>query len=161
MTEKRVATCIGLLRSVTGTAVVLTALLLSGCGNIDAGPAAPKLRVYAADVAGGAKVCNVQVVNPAAGTDAKTPMKVANDGGWCGIRLHQNGLKPFEAGLLTARPDHGTVLIHEVGDETRIDYTPDHGFIGGDAFAVKLLPGDATIRVGVTVTAPEKVTGSL
>ena len=84
-------------------------------------------------------------------------MKVAaNDGGWCAIPVHQDGPKPFEAGLLTARPAHGTVLIHEVGDDTQIDYTPDHGFAGSDSFAVKLVPqGDATIQVPVTVTPPQ------
>jgi hypothetical protein len=41
-----------------------------------------------------------------------------------------------------------------VGDETRIDYTPDRRFAGSDAFTVKLIPGDATIKVAVTVTAP-------
>ena len=79
-------------------------------------------------------------------------MKVGNDGGWCGLRAQQAGDKPFEAGLLTVRPEHGDVLIHEVGDDTRIDYTPDRGFSGSDAFAVKVIPGDATINVAVAVT---------
>ena len=63
--------------------------------------------------------------------------------------------KPFEAGLLTVRPRHGTVLIHEVGDDTRIDYTPDRGFAGSDTFAVKLIPGNAAIQIAVTVTGPQ------
>jgi hypothetical protein len=81
-------------------------------------------------------------------------MKTVNDGGWCGIPVHQDGPKPFGAGLLETRPAHGDVLIHEVGDDTRIDYTPDRGFAGHDAFAVKLIPGDAIIRVTVTVAPP-------
>ena len=48
------------------------------------------------------------------------------------------------------------MLIHEVGDNTRIDYTPDRGFSGTDSFAVKLIPGDAKVIVAVTVTAPAK-----
>jgi hypothetical protein len=36
---------------------------------------------------------------------------------------------------------------------TRIDYTPNKGFVGTDAFAVKLIPGDATVRVAVTAAA--------
>ncbi len=67
-------------------------------------------------------------------------------------RLQQDGSKPFGAGLLMARPGHGTVVIHAVGDDTRIDYTPDRGFTGSDSFAVKLIPGDATVHVAVTVT---------
>jgi hypothetical protein len=113
------------------------------------------MRVYAADLAGAAKVCEVPKLNPVAGASADAAVKLANDGGWCAISVHQEGPKPFEAGLLTARPAHGNVLIHEVGDDTRIDYTPDRGFIGSDSFAVKLIPGGASIRAAVTVTAPQ------
>jgi hypothetical protein len=70
------------------------------------------------------------------------------------LRLRQAGTKPFDAGLLISRPSHGSVLIHEVGDDTRIDYTPDRRFAGTDAFEVKLIPGEETIKVAVTVTAP-------
>ena len=44
------------------------------------------------------------------------------------------------------------MLIHTVGNDTRIDYTPAARYAGADAFAVRLIPGDATIRVTVTVT---------
>ena len=53
-------------------------------------------------------------------------------------------------------PTHGSVLIHEVGDNTRIDYTPDRGFTGTDSFAVQLIPGDAKVNVAVMVTAHAK-----
>jgi hypothetical protein len=146
-------------RHLAGTSILLTGLLLASCSGKprDAGST---LRVYAADLAGAAKVCDVPKVNPLAGGGSEVPMKMANDGGWCGIRVHQDGPKPFEVGLLIARPNHGSVLIHEVGDETRIDYTPDRGFAGRDAFSVKLIPGDAVVQVGVTVTPQPKVTGS-
>ena len=42
--------------------------------------------------------------------------------------------KPYSAGLLIAEPMHGKVLIHSVGDNTRIDYTPDVRFAGADSF---------------------------
>lgn len=57
----------------------------------------------------------------------------------------------YSAGLLTAAPAHGKVLIHSVGDNTRIDYTPDAQYRGADLFAVRLIPGDATISGSVTV----------
>ncbi len=44
------------------------------------------------------------------------------------------------------------MLIHTVGNDTRIDYTPSPRYAGADAFSVRLLPGDATIRVNATVT---------
>ena len=153
MTYKRVARRAGLLRLVAGNALLMTGLLLAGCARPVAGS---KLRTYAADLAGGAMICKVPSVNPAAGATSDVAMNLANDGGWCGIRVHQPGPKPFGAGLLMVRPDHGAVTIHQVGDDTRVDYTPERGFAGGDAFAVKLLPGDAVLDVKVAVSPPEK-----
>ena len=153
MTDHRLAPHTGAKRLVAGSLVCISGLLLAGCLQ-KAGPASG-LRVYAADLAGAAKACEVGKANPVADAGAETAMKLANDGGWCAISVHQDGPKPFEAGLLTARPVHGSVLIHEVGDETRIDYTPDRGFAGNDSFAAKLIPGNTSIRVAVTVTAAQ------
>ena len=44
------------------------------------------------------------------------------------------------------------MFIHTVGDATRIDYRPERGFAGGDAFTVQLLPGNATVQASVTVS---------
>jgi hypothetical protein len=143
----------GMMRHVAMTATLLIGSLLAGCSN-HAGPAGSRLRVYAADVTGAAKVCEVPKVDPVAGKPAEVAMKVVNDGGWCGIPVHQDGPKPFGAGLLTARPAHGSVTIHPVGDNTRIDYTPDRKYSGSDSFAIKLVPGDAAIQVAVTVAVP-------
>jgi hypothetical protein len=158
MIDNRVVPRAGTARHVAAMMLVFTGLGLAGCSQPEAGPARSTLRVYAADLAGAAKVCDVPKVNVVAGGGTEAPMKVVNDGGWCAILLHQDGPKPFEAGLLTTRPNHGDVLIHEVGDETRIDYTPDRGFAGSDAFAVKLIPGNGIIQVPVTVTVtpPQK-----
>lgn len=78
-------------------------------------------------------------------------MTVGNDGGWCAFTVAQPGPQPFAAGLLTEEPAHGRVYIHPVGDNTRIDYTPDAGYVGPDAFIVTLLPGRAVIRATVSV----------
>jgi hypothetical protein len=131
----------------------MAAGLLQACSN-GGGPAASRQRVYAADLAGAAKVCEAPDIAPQAGAATAATIKLVNDGGWCGLRLRQAGTKPFDAGLLTSRPNHGSVLIHEVGDDTRIDYTPDRSFAGNDSFSVKLIPGEETIKVAVTVTAP-------
>ena len=164
MTDIRVAPRAGTMRQVTGrhvagTAALLTGLVLAGCANDKpAPPFGSTLRVYAADLSGGAKVCDVSKVTAVAGASTEAAIKVVNDGGWCGIGVHQEGPKPYGAGLLLTRPVHGDVTIHEVGDETRIDYTPDRGFAGADTFAVKLIPGDATLHVGVTVASPTAAT---
>jgi hypothetical protein len=118
------------------------------------GPGGAGSRVYAADLAGGAKVCEVARVSPVDGQTVDGTMKIGNDNGWCGLPLRQSAARPFDAGLLTARPAHGSVLIHQVGDDTRIDYTPDRGFTGSDSFTVKLIPGDAVVRMSVTIIGP-------
>ncbi len=132
--------------------IAMAGLLLQACSKGPA-PGATGSRIYAADVTGAAKSCEVSTPSL---TDAKTStatMKLANDGGWCAIKVAQSGSRPFATGLLTARPTHGKVFIHQVGDDTRIDYTPDRGFAGTDSFSVKLLPGESVIRVAVTSTA--------
>ena len=110
-------------------------------------------RLYATDQMGGAKSCSVpKVAAPEAGKEVAVPMTVGNDGGWCAISVDDNG-HPFTAGLLSARPTHGRVYVHSVGDATRIDYTPETGYVGPDAFSVHLLPGDGVVSGTVTVTA--------
>jgi hypothetical protein len=134
-------------------ALIVAGGLLQGCAE-ERAVTGPHARVYAADVAGGARACTAP--DPAT-TDGKTleaNMTVGNDGGWCGVKVHQPGPKPYDAGLLTGRAAHGEVVIHEVGDDTRLDYTPDRGYAGPDSFTVKLVPGGSIVRVNVTVTPP-------
>jgi hypothetical protein len=126
------------------------AVLLQGCAQRP--PAGPAARVFAADMTGAAKTCMAPPVTPAPGHTIDAAIKLGNDGGWCAITVNNNG-RPFEAGLLVAQPQHGKVLIHTVGNDTRIDYTPAAQYGGPDAFAVKLVPGDATIRVAASVTS--------
>ncbi len=105
------------------------------------------------DLAGGAKTCTVpQAAVLSAGQQVETTMTVDNDGGWCGITVAQSGPKPFAYGTVQSRPRNGRVHIHTVGDNTRVDYIPNAAFGGTDNFAVQLKPGNATMRVAVTVT---------
>lgn len=122
--------------------------LIAGCAQT---PTTPGPRLFAVDLAGAAKGCAVSKVVPVAGQQVPVTMTVHNDGGWCAIVVANNG-RPFDAGLLTVEPQHGKVLIHTVGDDTRIDYTPAAGYVGLDAFSVQLLPGNATLRTSVTVS---------
>ena len=121
------------------------------CRRAQKPPSGPQARVFAADMAGAAKVCTAPPVTPAAGQTIDAAIKLGNDGGWCAITVNNSG-RPFDAGLLAAPAQHGKVLIHTVGNDTRIDYTPAARYAGADAFTVRLIPGDATIRVTVTVT---------
>jgi hypothetical protein len=131
-----------------GLVVPALGLLLQGCQTP---PPAPTARLFASDLAGAAKSCTVPKVTPAAGRQTPVTMAVVNDGGWCAITV-DNGGKPFSAGLLAADPAHGKVLVHTVGDATRIDYTPDAQYAGADSFTVRLIPGDSTIATSVTVS---------
>jgi hypothetical protein len=127
-----------------------TAIALQGCAPKP--PAAPAARVFAADMTGAAHVCTAPPVSPGAGQTTDVAINLGNDGGWCAITVNNNG-RPFDAGLLLAQPQHGKVLIHTVGNDTRIDYTPAAHYAGPDAFSVRLIPGDATIRITATVAS--------
>lgn len=131
-------------------ALALAGVVLQGCGDKPTPPAQPHARLFASDFAGGAKSCTVPKLKLESGKEVAAAMQMGNDGGWCGITVAQDG-KPYDAGLLTQEPEHGSVSIHSVGDETRIDYTPERGFSGADTFAARLLPGNPVLRVNVTV----------
>jgi len=131
-------------------ALAATGVLLQACAQQ---PSGPGVRMFAADMAGAAKICVVPKVTPIANQETQVAMKVGSDGGWCGITVSNNG-QPYAAGLVVAKPVHGQPFIHTVGNDTRIDYTPDRGVGGSDTFAVKLIPGDATIRVSVAIGSP-------
>jgi hypothetical protein len=107
--------------------------------------------IFSVDVAGGARVCVAPAAPVPDGQSVMAQMQVSNEGGWCGISTTRSG-SPFDSYLLVTRPDHGRVFAHRVGTNTRIDYTPDRGYVGADAFAVRLIPGNAIIQGAVTVT---------
>jgi hypothetical protein len=138
-------------RAVAMAAVLAGTAVLAGCAHNGPNTAGSRLAVYAADTTGAAKLCETPNISLTPGKSTAAAIRVGNDGGWCGLTVHQDGPKPYDAGLLTARPEHGTVTVHSVGDNTRIDYVPDRGFAGMDSYSVNLLPGSATLKVAVTV----------
>lgn len=109
--------------------------------------AAPGPRIYAVDVQGRSALCDVpRGVTLAADRATEATMTMDNDGGWCGIATNRAG-----PGLVTAKPANGRLHVRKVGAITRVDYIPDRGFTGTDAFAVKLLPDQAELKVAATV----------
>ena len=112
---------------------------------------APSTPIYAADMQGGARVCTVPQDLTLSDAPTSVQMALQNDGGWCGIMVAQPGPHPYRLGLVTTRAQHGRVYVHSVGDATRLSYTPDPGFIGTDAFAIRLMPGSRQVQVAVTV----------
>jgi hypothetical protein len=135
-------------------AFVLISALLQGCA---AEPQPSTLqqheRLFASDLQGSARSCTASKLKPNDGRTMTTTMQVGNDGGWCSITFAQSS-NPYDVGLLTQAPQHGTVYIHPVGDDIRVDYTPEVDFSGTDMFVIKLLPGNPSVRVNVIV-APE------
>jgi hypothetical protein len=124
-------------------------LLLAACGD-DA--TRSNRRIFVSDLQGGARLCTVpDTLRPSAGATEQVRMTLSNEGGWCGLFAAQPGPEPYRFGLVTERPQNGRVRIQPIGDRTRIDYIPNRNFAGNDAFAVRLSPGDAVLRVAVTV----------
>jgi hypothetical protein len=126
--------------------------VLAGCEKPPP-PVVSTARVYAVDQQGAARTCKVSDATAVPGKQVAVEMSVGNDGGWCALKMSAPNHSPYGAGLLTDRAAHGTVYIHTVGDDTRIDYTPEHGYAGTDTFSVTLLPGAAALTVSVTVSA--------
>jgi hypothetical protein len=131
-------TCLGL---------AATALLAAGCNQ----SGGAWNGIFQTDMVGGARVCQTQPASPADGQNIQVPMQVSNEGGWCGIALQRGGV-PFDSYLMVSRAQHGRVFAHRVGGNTRVDYTPDKGFVGADTFTIRMIPGDATVKAAVNVT---------
>jgi hypothetical protein len=123
-----------------------TGFLIQGCA-----PRAPAWNgIYAIDAAGQAKTCVAATVSPPDGQTVQAQVQVSDEGGWCGEILNRGGVA-YDSYLLVTRPSHGRVFAHHVGTNTRIDYTPDPGYVGTDSFAVRLIPGNAIYQETVTV----------
>lgn len=136
--------------------VLLALTLAAGCVEKPS-VAASGVKLYAVDFAGAAAKCTAPAdVKLTPGHETEVAMSVSNEGGWCAFKVDQSdaklgGPKPFAASLVTVRAAHGKVYIHTVGEDTRVDYTPDARYAGPDAFTVEMLPGDLSIHTNVTV----------
>lgn len=123
-------------------------LALGACAAKPPAPPAVDLNV------GISKTCEASNVDLASGTATAT-IRMSGDG-WCAMRAAEADGQPFLLGLVRARPEHGRVLIHKVGNQTRAEYTPNPGYAGTDAFTVDLRSRtanapDAKVQVAVTV----------
>jgi hypothetical protein len=143
--------------SISAATLVLAALALQACEKPGPAPAISGARLYSHDMEGKASLCavpnNVLIVD---GKDNALSMTTGGNG-WCGIPLRGPG-GAYSAGLLTQHAQNGKVYVHTVGDDTRIDYIPKAGTVVADTFVVRLIPGDAIVRV--TVTPPGTPAGT-
>jgi hypothetical protein len=133
--------------------VTLTAigLILQGCAATP--PASPRSHatIYSTDMVNKAASCSFTPLAPLKDGSTNNVAITTGGGGWCGFGVELDG-HPYTAGLLTHGAKSGKVHIHTVGDDTRIDYTPEHVPVGPDSFTVRLLPGNATIQVSVNTS---------
>ncbi len=99
-----------------------------------------------------AKTCTPSTPDLKASPAATIAM--TNDG-WCGVSINDNG-KPYALALIGTRATHGRVYTEAVNGRTRVEYTPNAGYTGADAFSVNLRPAgggtDQPLQVAVTVT---------
>ena len=124
-----------------------TVLLIQGCA-----PKQPTWNgIYAIDAAGGARTCVAPATSLPDGQTVQVQVQVSDEGGWCGETISHNGVA-YDSYLLVTAPTHGRVFAHHVANNTRIDYTPDPGYVGADSFAVRLIPGNSVLQATVTVT---------
>lgn len=135
-------------------ATLAAAAALSGCAT------QPRPTVQAVDLQneGIAKTCTPSTVDLASGAPATIAM--TNDG-WCGVFATEGDGQAFNLGLVRTRPAHGRVFIQKVNARTRIEYTPEAGYVGADTFTVALRPRaanapDAMLRVDVAVTQGDR-----
>ncbi|MBV9653176.1 MAG: hypothetical protein JOZ42_01295 [Acetobacteraceae bacterium] len=127
--------------------LVATAAIAEGCAP--KAPARQASRQYFVDQGGVAPTCTTSQPELKDGQVTAAEMTVGGGPGHCSFSVSRDGAA-YAAGLLTAKPEHGEVYIHTVGDATRIDYTPQPSYGGPDGFTVELLPGSPSLRVAVT-----------
>jgi len=129
--------------------------LLSGCAKspvpvVEAPPALPPHLGPPP-----AASCIVAPFHVADGGTADIGMTVSNDGGYCAAALTSANGKPFDAPLVPQKPLHGDDSVVEYNGKTSIEYTAKPGYVGHDAFTVKLIlkgqPGFTTLNVAVDV----------
>ncbi len=91
------------------------------------------------------------------GGTASVKMTVSNDGGYCAAALTADSGQPFDAPLVPEKPRHGDDSVVQYNHKTSIEYVPTTGYVGPDAFTVKLIvkgqPGYTTINLAIDVQA--------
>lgn len=135
-------------------ATLATGVALAGCA-VKTPPAEQAVDLQNDGIA---KTCTPSAVDLSATTPATIAM--TNDG-WCGVFTADKDGQPFSLGLVKTRPSHGRVYIQPIGRQTRVEYTPNTGYVGADSFAVSLrsrtagVPDNA-LTVNVTVAQGER-----
>ena len=135
----------------TALAAVAAAIALQGCATTPPPPPPGEdLNL------GIAKSCEFTPVQLALGGTGNSTVTMSNDG-WCAVRVTEPDGQPFALGLMPQRPEHGRVLIQRIGGQTRLEYTPNPGYVGADRFTAALRPRetgaqDSRLTVAINVS---------
>ena len=90
--------------------------------------------------------CEISQIRGAASPEGATAtMRVVNDGRPCGLTLYgipEQRRNPATDGVFTQAPKHGIAKFAGA----RVQYTPDPGYVGDDAFTYEARSADATGR---------------
>ena len=132
-----------------GLALALSVAACAGTNGIDAVPAG---RI--------SQTCRVAIPNADKVVDAfqdrrAATMEVGNDSGWCGwydrlVETEGSDL-PWISAQVSRAPAHGVVRVRQDADRVHVEYQPAPGYVGPDAFAVRLGPGYALRSAAVNV----------
>jgi hypothetical protein len=119
------------------------------------------------DVASGprAQPCNVMI--PDAGAvrdpfqdDRAATMEIGNDGGWCGWYDDlQDGTHWFRS-IVAEAPAHGQLRVRRDFERVHVEYSANPGYLGPDAFAVRLGPGFSLRSAKVAVVTASRDSGA-
>jgi hypothetical protein len=140
--------------------LAMAALGLWGCASqrdvLQAAPPGPVAQQCDASIEGQGSVRDVF-------TDTRaTRLVVSNEGGWCGTYAQaQDGYLPenWISGAVIEPPAHGAVRLRKTENQAHIEYRPDPGYVGPDAFAVQLQPGFSVRPTSVQVAAAGSAAG--
>jgi hypothetical protein len=88
------------------------------------------------------------------GSPATGQITMSNDGGWCGQHLGVEYNETIVGGAmnLSRQPAHGQVSITRHQGYTDVDYKPNPGYVGPDAFSVLVTLYNIDKPYNVTVT---------
>jgi hypothetical protein len=130
-------------------------VLLASCAPKQAAPAAEPDALPPHAGPPPAASCTVAPFHVADGGTTAVNMTLGNDGGYCAATLTAASGRPFDAPLVPVKPLHGTPRVVRYNGRTSVEYTPDPGFSGHDAFVVKLIlrgqPGYTVLNMSVDV----------
>ena len=142
-------------RVLLGVSTLSVAACLAGCAKPPAPVAEAPTRLPFHAGPPPAALCTVAPFHVADGGSTPVAMTISGDGGYCAASLVAGNGAPYDAPLVPALPVHGSQTVVKYNGRTSVEYAATPGFVGHDAFTVRLIlkgqPGYTTLNVNVDV----------